>query len=89
MKMVMKNPTTFHIQTITISAKHNFDTFEVDIEVRKLMKVYRILKKRGEIEFCDKIKKLLNSYALSYGYSKFNIDDKISNKKIEVDNDDY
>jgi hypothetical protein len=85
----MKNPATFHLQKITISAKNGFDNFEVSVEVRKLMKIYRILKKRGEIEFCDKIKKLLNSFALSYKYTKFNIDDKISIKKIEVDNDDY
>jgi hypothetical protein len=89
MKMVMRLPNRFHIQTITINAKHNFDSFEISVEIRELMKVYRILKKRGENKFCDKIKKLLNSYAQSYGYVKFNIDDNVSMKKIEVDDNDY
>ena len=70
-----------------MKARKGFDTFETIFEVRDLMKIYRIMKKRNNNIMSDKISRFLNSYALSFGYNNFNINENVSTAKVGVKDD--
>ena len=56
MIMSIKKPTKFHIEEATLIIKHESNTFEIQLEIRELMKICRILEKRGQYKVSDKIK---------------------------------
>ena len=84
---MVKNPTLFHIQKITINARNGLHTYEISMETRDLMKIYRIMKKRNNTIICNKIAQFLNSYADGFGYINFNVNDNISTAKVGVRDD--
>lgn len=83
----MKNPSKFHLNEVTFNSRNLLTTFQISFEVRDIMKMYRIMHKRGERIMCKKIEMFLNSYAESCKYDKFNINEEISTKQIGVNND--
>lgn len=84
----MKKPNKWHIREAVITAREGLNKFEISLEMRELMKIYRILKKRNENKITEKIRKFLNSFAESCGFDDFNINDEISVRKITELNDD-
>lgn len=86
---MVKNPSRFHIRKISLSVRDGLNVFVVNFEVRDLMKMYRNLKKRNVAKKeCEKIERLLNSYAKHCNFNLFNIDDNISTARIGVNDDD-
>jgi len=87
MKLVQL-PHKFHIEKVSLNARIGLNTFHIKLEVRDLMLIYRVLcKRRCGTKISLKIEEFLNSYADIYGYNDFKIDDKISRKKIGVQDD--
>jgi len=80
----LKLPNRFHIKQIVFNVREGIHSFEITFEVRELMKLYRILTKRNETRESEKIKKFLNSYALCCNINDFNINERISIKKIDI-----
>lgn len=82
MIMSIQKPNKFHIEEATLIIKHESNTFEIQLEIRELMKICRTLEKRGQYKVSEKIKKFLNSYARCYGIKNFKHTDNISIAKI-------
>jgi len=78
------NPHHFHLYPLKIVGRYGLHSFDMHTDVRELMKIYRMLRQRGEKEFTQKIEKLLNSLANNYGYNEFNIDEKITMRKNNI-----
>jgi hypothetical protein len=79
----------FHLQKLTLNARWGLlHSFEVSFEVRELMKIYRLLKKRNCSPIIyTKIEKILNSLAQCQNYNNFNVNDNISTAKVGVRDD--
>jgi len=80
--MAMQQPNRFHIKQVSLIIKEGIDVFEIKLEVREVMKIYRYMKKRGDSKVSDKVRKLLNSYANCCGYADFDINENITIKDI-------
>lgn len=87
MNKLVLTPNKFHIESITINARNGLHTFEIRMQVRDLMKIYRLMKKRNNNIICNKISQFLNSFALSHNYNNFNVNDNISTAKVGVRDD--
>jgi hypothetical protein len=79
------NPHLFHLLPLKLKCKLGLlDTFEITWEVRELMAIYRAIHGRSNIKISEDIEMFLNSVAERYGYNEFDINEKVSNRNINV-----
>ena len=84
----VKDPHLFHLVPLKLSCRMGLlNNYFINLEVRELMKIYRCLKGRIENNILEDIEKFLNSLAEGYGYTEFNIDERITTKNLGVKHD--
>ena len=85
---MVKLPSLFHLNKITLNARSGLHDFKVVFQVRDIMRIHRLLKSYKNTKYCDKIENFLNSYAQQEKFYNFKITDNITIGKIGVNDDD-